>query len=70
MPQGTVKWFHGERGYGFIHPDDGGDELFVHHTNIVGSRFKAFRVVEDGEKVTYEVKQGKKGKLAENVSIV
>jgi CspA family cold shock protein len=51
MPQGTVKWFSDEKGYGFISPDEGGEDLFVHHTGISGSGFKS---LEEGEKVSYE----------------
>jgi cold shock protein len=66
MPQGTVKWFNEEKGFGFIQPDeDGGEDLFVHHTGIAGSGFKS---LEEGEKVTYEVTQGRKGLQAVNVS--
>ena len=65
MPQGTVKWFNDEKGYGFITPDDGGEDLFVHHTGIAGSGFKS---LEEGEKVSYEVTQGRKGMQAVNVS--
>jgi len=65
MPQGTVKWFNEEKGYGFITPDDGSEDLFVHHTGIVGSGFKS---LEEGARVSYEVTQGKKGMQAANVS--
>jgi CspA family cold shock protein len=65
MPQGTVKWFNDEKGYGFISPDDGGDDLFVHHTGISGRGFKS---LEEGDKVSYEVTQGSKGMQAINVS--
>jgi CspA family cold shock protein len=65
MPQGTVKWFNEEKGYGFITPDDGGEDLFVHHTGIAGSGFKS---LEEGESVSYEVTQGRKGMQATNVS--
>ena len=51
MPQGTVKWFNDDKGYGFISPDDGGDDLFVHHTEINGHGFKS---LEEGAKVSYE----------------
>jgi cold shock protein len=65
MPQGTVKWFNDEKGYGFISPDDGGEDLFVHHTGIAGSGFKS---LDEGEKVSYEATRGKKGMQADNVS--
>ncbi len=65
MPQGTVKWFNDEKGYGFISPDDGGEDLFVHHTGIAGSGFKS---LEEGASVSYEVAQGRKGMQAVNVS--
>ncbi len=67
MPQGTVKWFDGEKGYGFIAPDDEGEDVFVHHTGIAGSGFKS---LDEGEKVTYEVAQGSRGPQAQNVSRV
>lgn len=65
MAQGKVKWFSQEKGYGFITPDDGGEDLFVHFSAIQGS---GFRKLEEGEKVTYEVGQGQKGPQAQNVS--
>ena len=67
MAQGTVKWFSDEKGYGFISPDDGGEDLFVHHTGIEGTGFKS---LEEGAKVSYEATRGKKGMQAENVSQV
>jgi CspA family cold shock protein len=67
MAQGTVKWFSEEKGYGFISPDEGGEDLFVHYNGIVGDGFKS---LEEGEKVTYEVTQGRKGLQATNVSKV
>jgi cold shock protein len=67
MPQGTVKWFNGEKGYGFIEPDDGSEDVFVHYTGIAGS---GFRSLEEGDKVTYETARGKKGMQAQNVSKV
>ncbi|MDP9425361.1 MAG: cold-shock protein, partial [Actinomycetota bacterium] len=51
MAQGTVKWFNDEKGYGFISPDEGGEDLFVHHSGIAGSGFKS---LEEGAKVSYE----------------
>jgi cold shock protein len=67
MPQGTVKWFNQEKGYGFITPDDGGDDLFVHYTGIAG---EGFRSLEEGAKVSYEATRGEKGMQAENVTVV
>ncbi len=65
--EGTVKWFSDEKGYGFISPDDGSEDVFVHHTGIVGDGFKS---LDEGDKVTYEVTQGRKGLQAENVTRV
>ena len=65
MAQGTVKWFNDEKGYGFISPDEGGEDLFVHHTGIAGSGFKS---LDEGAKVEYEATRGKKGMQAENVT--
>jgi cold shock protein len=65
MAQGTVKWFSQEKGYGFIIPDEGGEDLFVHFSAIAGSGFKS---LHEGEKVSYEVGQGQKGPQAQNVS--
>ena len=67
MPQGTVKWFNDEKGYGFISPAEGGEDLFVHHTGINGN---GFRSLEEGAKVSYEATRGKKGMQAENVTPV
>ena len=67
MAQGTVKWFNEEKGYGFISPDEGGEDLFVHYSGIAG---EGFRSLEEGAKVTYEATQGKKGMQAEEVSKV
>src|SRR5918996_2011365 len=64
-PEGTVKWFNDEKGYGFISPDEGDADLFVHHSGIAGEGFKS---LDEGAKVTYEATQGRKGMQAENVS--
>lgn len=65
MALGTVKWFNDEKGYGFITPDEGGEDLFVHHSNIT---MTGFRTLKDGQKVQYEPAQGKKGMEATKVS--
>ena len=67
MATGTVKWFSDEKGFGFITPDDQGKDLFVHHTNIVGSGFKT---LAEGAKVSYEAEEGPKGPSAANVQTI
>jgi CspA family cold shock protein len=64
VARGTVKWFNGEKGYGFIAPDEGGEDVFVHYSSIEGS---GFRSLEEGERVSYEPTRGRKGEQAENV---
>ncbi len=64
MATGTVKWFSEQKGYGFIVPDDGGKDLFIHHSNIDAD---GFRTLREGQKVEYEVGQGRKGLQATNV---
>ena len=61
---GTVKWFSEAKGFGFIIPDDGSSDLFVHHSGIDAEGFKTLR---DGERVTYTLGQSNKGPMAENV---
>ena len=63
--EGTVKWFNEDKGYGFISPDEGSEDLFVHYSGIEGGGFKS---LEEGQKVSYEATQGRKGMQAENVS--
>jgi len=67
MPTGTVKWFNDSKGYGFIAPDDGSKDVFVHHSNIAGSGFKS---LTEGAKVEFEVRQGEKGPEATDVTLV
>ncbi len=62
--EGTVKWFDEEKGYGFIEPNDRGEDLFVHYTAIEGS---GFRSLEEGQRVIYEATQGRKGPQAQIV---
>ncbi len=64
MSTGTVKWFNTNKGYGFITPDDGGGDLFVHHSEI---KTAGQASLTDGQKVEFEVGQGKKGPCATNV---
>lgn len=64
MPTGTVKWFNDAKGYGFIAPEDGSKDVFVHHSGIVGEGFKS---LTEGAKVEFEVRQGTKGPEAVNV---
>jgi len=64
MATGTVKWFNDAKGFGFITPDDGGDDLFAHFSAIQSQGFKSLK---EGQKVQYEVTQGPKGKQASNI---
>ena len=64
MSTGTVKWFNDAKGFGFITPDDGGKDLFVHFSSIQGSGFKSLK---ENDKVTFEVTSGPKGPSASNV---
>jgi CspA family cold shock protein len=64
LAKGTVKWFSEQKGYGFITPEEGGKDLFVHYSNITG---EGFRNLEDGQPVEYEPATGQKGPEAQNV---
>lgn len=65
VQRGTVKWFNNAKGYGFIEPDGGGADVFVHHTAI---QMEGFRTLTQGEMVSYESAEGPKGLQARNVS--
>ncbi|PZU36692.1 MAG: cold-shock protein [Microbacterium sp.] len=67
MAQGTVKWFNAEKGYGFITVADGGQDVFVHYSNI---DMTGFRVLEEGQAVEFTVGSGQKGPQAESVRVV
>jgi CspA family cold shock protein len=65
MATGTVKWFNNDKGFGFITPDEGGKDLFVHHSSI---QVNGFRTLADGARVNYESEEGPKGPKAINVT--
>ena len=67
MSKGTVKWFNASKGFGFITPDGGGQDLFVHHSEI---KTQGYATLDEGQKVEFTVGQGKKGPCATNVTPV
>jgi cold shock CspA family protein len=67
MATGTVKWFNDSKGFGFITPDDGGKDLFAHHSAI---QMQGFKSLKEGQKVSFEVVQGQKGPAASNIKPV
>jgi cold shock protein len=64
MPNGTVKWFNDAKGFGFIEPEGGGDDVFAHFSAI---QMDGFRTLKQGSQVSYELVQGPKGQLAQNI---
>ncbi len=67
MAQGSVKWFNGEKGFGFIAQDGGGPDVFVHYSAIGGAGFKS---LDEGQRVEFEVGQGQKGPQAQDVRAI
>ncbi|EYT62299.1 cold-shock protein [Dietzia sp. UCD-THP] len=67
MAQGTVKWFNAEKGYGFIAPEDGSADLFVHYSSIEGTGFKT---LEENQRVEFELGEGQKGPQAQEVRAI
>ncbi|HMR48333.1 MAG TPA: cold-shock protein [Arachnia sp.] len=67
MAQGTVKWFNGEKGFGFIAPDGGSEDVFVHYTSISG---RGFRNLEEAQRVEFDIEPGNKGPQAVNVTVL
>jgi CspA family cold shock protein len=67
MAQGTVKWFNGEKGFGFIAPDDGSKDVFVHYSSLIGD---GFRSLDENQRVEFDIVAGQKGPQADNVRTI
>ena len=65
MPEGTVKWFNADKGFGFIAPSEGGDDLFVHFSEI---QSQGYKTLDEGQRVSFEVGEGRKGPQAQQVT--